>query len=210
MRIAGAVVIGLVSVNLFCTPAFADEPACKLIGVLGASLLDQCGDQLHSFGLDLSDIKREVSNDQEGRFSFGCPVSIMCDGSPAIDGFFVDADKWKNSAKDAQSIDQIMRSAPITTENAGATMQKPMSAAACEPFDVAISGIIGKGVCFNDAATKTAIVAMVFVDDDVGLLLNFSQKGVAADKLRDSAIAMLPKFKIERAKGDVGLLRWMR
>jgi hypothetical protein len=208
MKIASAVVIVLASAT-FCAPAFADEPACKVIGVLGASLLEQCGDQLHSFGLDLSDPRREVSNDQEGRFTFDCPVSLMCTGSPSITGFFVDADAWKKSTKDAKAVGQIMQSSPITAENPGASTPKPMSAA-CEPFDVTISGTSGKGVCFNDAQTKTATVAMIFADDDVGFLLNFSQKGMAADKLRDGAVATLPKFKIERAKGDVGLLRWMR
>ncbi len=209
MKVTGAVAIGLVSASL-CTPSFADEPACKLIGVLGASLLEQCGDQLHSFGLDLSDIKREVSNDQEGRFSFDCPIALMCEGSPAIGGFYIDTDKWKNSGKDAQAIGQIMQSPPMTAENAAAISPKPMPAAACQAFDVAISGVSGKGACFNDAATKTTTVAMVFVDNDVGFLLNFSQKDIAADKLRDNAVAVLPKFNIERAKGDVGLLRWMR
>jgi len=208
MKFTGAAVIGLVSASL-CTPVFADEPACKVIGVLGAGLLEQCGDQLHSFALDLEDIKREVSNDQEGRFTFGCPIPIMCEGSPSISGFFVDADKWKKSAKDAQVIGQIMQSPPMTAEDAGALTPKAMLAA-CEPFDVTISSASGKGACFKDPATKTARVAMVFADDDVSFLLNFSQKDIPADKLRDKAVAMLPKFKMERAKGDVGLLRWMR
>jgi hypothetical protein len=209
MKAAGAVVTGLVWATL-CTPALADKPACRVIGVLGSSLLEQCGDQLHSFGLDLSDIKREVSNDQEGRFSFDCPVSIMCDGSPAIGGFYIDAERWKKSAKDAQAIGQMMQSQPITAENAAAISPGPMPAPACQPFDVAIGKASGKGVCFNDPATKTATVAMIFADDDVGFLLNFSQKDIAADKLKESAVATLAKFKIERAKGDVGLLRWMR
>jgi hypothetical protein len=209
MRIACAVAIGLVSLS-FVTPAFADEPACKPLGVLGAALLEQCGERLHSFALDLSDLKREVSNDAEGHFAFDCPVSIMCDGSPAISGFFVDADKWKASAKDAQAIGQIMQGSPITAESAPAGSPKPAPASACAPFDVTISGASGKGTCFNDAATKTATVAMVFADDGVGYLLNFSQKDIAADKLKDSAVAMLPNFKIDRAKGDLGLMRWMR
>jgi hypothetical protein len=209
MRLALAFAIGLASAS-FCAPAFADEPACKVIGVLGAALLQQCGDQLHSFALDLADIKREVSNDQEGRFTFDCPIPIMCEGSPSIGGFFIDADKWKTSAKDAQSIGQIMQSLPITVESGGAATEKPAAATACDAFDVTIGGANGRGVCYNDAATKTATVAMVFADDDAAFLLNFSQKGIAADKLRDSAVAMLPKFKIERAKGDLGLLRWMR
>ena len=209
MRIACAVAIGLVSLS-FCVPAFADEPACKPVGVLGSALLEQCGEQLRSFALDLSDLKREVTNDAEGRFTFDCPVSIMCDGSPAISGFFIDADKWKSGTKDAQAISQIMQGSPITAESAPPGSPKPAPASACAPFDVTISGVSGKGVCFNDAATKTATVAMVFADDSVGYLLNFSQKDIAADKLKDSAVAMLPNFKIDRAKGDLGLMRWMR
>jgi hypothetical protein len=134
----------------------------------------------------------------------------MCEGSPAIGGFYIDTDKWKKSAKDAQAIGQIMHSQPITAEDVAAISPKPIPAPACQPFDVTISGVSGKGTCFNDAATKTASVAMVFVDDDLGFLLNFSQKDIAADKLRDNAVGMLANFKIERAKGDVGLLRWMR
>ena len=191
-------------------PAFADEPACKVLGVLGAGLLQQCGDQLHSFGLDLADIKREVQNDQEGRFTFDCPIPLMCEGSPSIGGFFVDAGKWKTSAKDAQTIGQIMQSSPITVENAPLSDAKPAQAPTCATFDVTLDSVSGKGACFNDAATKTATVAMVFADDDVGFLLNFSQKDIAPDKLKDNAVAMLSKFKIDRAKGDLGLMRWMR
>jgi hypothetical protein len=208
MRLAGGLVIGLVWASL-AAPASADEAACKVLGVLGSSLLRQCGDQLHSFGLDLSDMRREVANDQEGKFSYDCPVSLMCIGSPSIGGFFVDADKWKKSNKDAQTISQIVQSPPMTAEGAGAATPKPMLAA-CDVFDVAIGSASGKGVCFNDAATKTTTVAMILVDDDVAFLLNFSQKDVAADKLKAGAVATLPKFKIERAKGDVGLMRWMR
>jgi hypothetical protein len=208
MRVACAVAIGLVSVSLG-TPAIADEPSCKPLGVLGAAVLEQCGEQLHSFALDLSDLKREVTNDAEGRFTFDCPVSIMCDGSPAISGFFVDADKWKSSAKDAQAIGLIMQGSPVTAESAPAS-PKPAPASACAPFDVTIGGASGKGACFNDAAAKTATVAMVLADDDVGFLLSFSQKDITADKLKDSAVAMLPNFKIDRAKGDLGLMRWMR
>ena len=209
MRIACALVIGLVSAAVGGS-AFADQPACKVIGVLGASLLQQCGDQLHSFGLDLADIKREVQNDQEGRFTFDCPIPLMCEGSPSIGGFFVDADKWKTSAKDAQTVGQIMQSLPITVENTPLSSAKPAPAATCAPFDVTIGGVSGKAACFDDAATKTATIAMVFADEDVGFLLNFAQKDIAADKLKDSAVAMLSKFTIERAKGDLGLLRWMR
>jgi hypothetical protein len=208
MRLGGGLVIGLVWASLGA-PASADEAACRVIGVLGSSLLQQCGDQLRSFGLDLSDMRREVANDQEGKFSYDCPVSLMCIGSPSIGGFFVDADKWKKSNKDAQTIAQIVQSPPMTAEGAPAATPKPMPAA-CDVFDAAIGSASGKGVCFNDAATKTATVAMILVDEDVSFLLNFTQKDVAADKLKASAVATLPKFKIERAKGDVGLMRWMR
>src|SRR5262249_12756369 len=123
MRPAGGFVVGLVWASLgaiLWTAASADEAACRVIGVLGSSLLQQCGDQLHSFGIDLSDMRREVANDQEGKFSYDCPVSLMCIGSPSIGGFFVDAGKWKKSAKDAQAIGQIVQSPPITAESAGA------------------------------------------------------------------------------------------
>ena len=137
-------------------------------------------------------------------------LSIISDLLGLIGGFFVDSGKWKTSAKDAQTIGQIMQSSPITVENAPLSDAKPAQAATCAPFDVTVDSVSGKGACFNDAATKTATVAMVFADDGVGYLLSFSQKGIAADKLKDSAVAMLPNFKIDRAKGDLGLMRWMR
>jgi hypothetical protein len=209
MKIAVAVAAGLVSAML-CAPALADDAVCKPLGVLGAAVLQQCGDQLHSFALDLSDPRREVTNDQEGRFSFDCPVSLMCIGSPTISGYFVDPDKWNKGAKDAPAIAQINQDSPVTAENPAVPPPTSAPAAACPLFDVTIGEASGKGACFNDAATKTSTVAMVLTSGEVGFLLNFSQKGIAADKLKDAVTATLPKFKIERARGDVGLLRWMR
>jgi len=68
----------------------------------------------------------------------------------------------------------------------------------------------GRAVCFDDLKAKTANVIVVAADDHVGFLLSFYERGKSADVLRYKVLELMPRFKIERATGDVGLLKWMK
>ena len=201
MRFATAAIIYLISVAFF-SGAFAQEAECRVISAHGASMLQRCGDSLNSFSLQL--VKREAANDFHGRIAFSCPIEPMCAGEPTIGGFFISSAKWHNSAKDEQSILETMRSFPM----ASATW--PMPPVTCPPFDVSIGDMTGRGICLSFPETNAAGIVMVVADDHVGLFLHFYGQGNSADKLRGEVDELLSRSKVERATGDVGLLRWIQ
>jgi hypothetical protein len=215
MRLVAAVVIGLISATTLSN-ASAQEPACRWVSGNGSSLLEKCGKQLNSFSLSLSEnklplIPRRVESDLHGRFSFPCPVEPMCENEPTIGGFFIAPASWLSSFKDEQAIFQVLRSTPLMAVSwsfSGGPPPPPPSAA-CPVFDVSIGNMAGRAVCFDDANAKGGAVVIVAADDHVGFLLSFYQRDKSATALRDKVLELLPRFEIERATGDAGLMRWI-
>jgi hypothetical protein len=79
--------------------AAAPAQECRRIQSYGSGFLEQCGDRLNSFALKLLEFKREAGSDLHGRFSFYCPIELMCEGEPTIVGIFVAAEKWQTGAR---------------------------------------------------------------------------------------------------------------
>jgi hypothetical protein len=195
--------------------ASAQEPTCRVVRVEGTSWLEECGKQLNSYSLSLSetklglsDIKREGWWDMHGRFSFSCPVEPICGNEPIIGGTFIDSESWNNSSKDEGAIFQVLRPLMAMSLRGGAPSEVPTSA--CPLFDVSIDGMAGRAVCFDEAKMGGGNVVVVAASDHVGFLLIFSQSDQSANVVRKEALELLPRFKIERATGDVALLKWMR
>jgi hypothetical protein len=90
----------------------------------------------------------------------------------------------------------------------GAPPELPSSA--CPLFDVSVDGMAGRAVCFDEAKMQGGNVVVVAADNYVGFLLIFYQRDQSANALRDKVLELLPRFKIERATGDVALLRWLK
>jgi hypothetical protein len=205
MKLAAAVIAGLISV-VASSIALAEIPACSPVTSSGAGFVVECGKQLYSYNLSLSEpklglsgIKREVGLDLHGRFAFSCPVEPMCANEPAVGGFFVAPAEWLGSSKDEQAIFQVLRDMPWP----GGGMP-PIPSASCPVFDVLIGGMNGRAVCFDQS------VVVVATDDRVGFLLYFSLRDKPSDVLKDRVLEMLPRFEIERATGEAGLKRWLR
>jgi hypothetical protein len=216
MRLMVAVVIGLMSAATLSN-ASAQESKCRMMSAHGASVLEECGKQLNSFSLSLSEnklslIRREVERDVHGRFTFSCPMELMCGNEPLTGGFFIAAESWQKSSKDEQAIYQALQRAPLMAMSWSRRGGPPpeMPTPACPLFDVSVDGMLGRAVCFDDLEAKAASVIIVAADDHVGFLLSFYQHDQSANVLRDKVLKMLPRFKIERATGDVGLLEWMK
>jgi hypothetical protein len=212
----GAVLIGLIAAALLSN-ASAQELNCRVLSTDGASFLEECGKQLNSFSLSLSEnklrlIKKEVKGDQHGRFTFSCPIESMCEDEPIIGGFFIAAESWQKGPKDERAIYQALQRMPLMavswSRRGGPAPEMP--AAACPLFGVSVDGMAGRAVCFDDLKAKTANVIVVAADDHVGFLLSFYERGKSADVLRYKVLELMPRFKIERATGDVGLLKWMK
>jgi hypothetical protein len=205
MRLVVAVIACLISVALSLN-ALAQDQACRPVTASGAGFLVECGNQLYSFNLSLSEpklglsgIKREVGFDLHGRFSFACPVEPMCANEPAVGGSYVAPAGWLSSSRDEQAIFQVLRNMLWP-----GVSSLPIPSASCPVFDVSIGGMNGRAVCFDES------VVIVAADDRVGFLLYFSQRDKPADVLKNKVLEMLPRFEIERATGEVGLKRWLR
>jgi hypothetical protein len=209
MRRAIAVSACLISVAL-SSKALAQDPACNPVSASGAGFVVECGKQLYSYNLGLTEsklspsgIKREVGLDLHGRFAFSCPVVPMCANEPTVGGFFITPAEWLSSSKDAQAIFQVLRKRPWPGGN-----PPPIPSASCPVFDVSIGGLNGRAVCLSEG--KGSIILVVTADDRVGFLLHFFQDDKPAAVLKDKVLEMLPRFEIERASGEVGLKRFLR
>jgi hypothetical protein len=118
MRWTSAAIACLISVVL-SLQALAQDQACNPVIASGAGFLVECGQQLYSFNLSLSepklalsDIKREAGLDFHGRFAFSCPVEPMCANEPAVGGSFLAPAGWLSSSRDEQAIFQVLRNMP--------------------------------------------------------------------------------------------------
>jgi hypothetical protein len=218
MRLVVAVIISLISAAIPSNVS-AQQPACRLVSGAGASFLEECGDQLNSFTLSLSEIKlglsaikRQSESDLHGRFYFSCPVEPMCENEPTIGGFFISPAGWLASSKDEQAIYHVLQGIPLMAISWSSSGGPPpsMPSPACSVFDVSIGGMTGRGVCFDDVNAKSGAVFIVAGDDRVGFLLSFYQRDKPASALRDKVLELLPRFEIERATGDLGLKKWLR
>ena len=70
---------------------------------------------LRSFTVNFSDLKRPgaVRGDVSGRFAYACPLEVMCEGEPAITGFFISPDSWQTGARDEAAIFQALSGVPL-------------------------------------------------------------------------------------------------
>ena len=209
MRWAVAVIVCLISVAL-SSNSLAQDGACSPVVSSNAGFLVECGNQLHSYVLTLSEsklslpsVKRDVAQDFHGRFSFFCPVEPMCSNEPTVGGFFVAPALWLSSPKDEKAIFSVLRDMPWPGGN-----PPPAPSASCPVFDVSIGGMKGRAVCAVEGPNEGIVV--VAADDRIGFLLYFSQFDKTAGVLKDRVLEMLPRFEIERATGEVGLKRWLR
>jgi hypothetical protein len=186
-------------------PAASATRECRSIVGGRAGFLEQCGDRLNAWSLKLSEFKRETGNDLHGRFSFYCPIEIMCEGEPSIGGRFVSRAEWQDSAKDERIIYELANRMwePIRPLPA-------MPPPACPPFDISIAGMAGRAVCFEEPGLKGGVVFVVAADDRVAFLLSFYQRDKSANALKEKVVELLPRFEIERATGDAALMKWFK
>jgi hypothetical protein len=185
--------------------AFARDADCKIIRAEGASILEQCGDRLNSFSLKLSDLKRGEGRDLHGRMSFNCGIELMCEGEPTMDGFVMAPSEWQKSPKDERAILDL-----AVAGNHPYRPLPPIPPPDCPLFDVSIDGIAGRAVCFKLPESNHTHVLVVVGDDHMAIFLNFGLRHKSTDVLREKVAQLLPKFKIERATGDAGLMRWIK
>jgi len=185
------------------------QPSCEVVQVHDIGLLEDCGEELRSFTLNLADLKREPRGDVSGRFSYACGLDMMCEGEPTITGFFVSPDSWQTGAKDEAAIFQALSGIPLgSNAKKGASGKMPFPV--CPITDVTVAGLPGRAVCFDETMMKGGNVVIVAGNNELAFLLVFYRKDQPSAALRDKMLELLPRFNIERVTGDVRLLRWIR
>lgn len=205
MRFVAAVIASVIAAATLSNALALDGKVCRSVQRTGPSVVQVCGEKLHAFALRISDFKRSSAEGAHGWFAFECPIEPMCEGEPVIGGFFISPDDWLNGARDERAIEQLLLSGLVSLHRASSAFT-----VACPSFDVTIGGMAGRLACFEEASTKLRFVALVAADDQTGFLLLFHQQGQAASNLREKALEMIPRFKVERASGDVELLKWFQ
>jgi hypothetical protein len=186
-------------------PARAEDAACRPVRMAGTAVLKQCADQVRSMTLSLNDIKRTPGADRAGRFFFLCPIQHMCEDEPDLWGWFIDEAGWRSGARDEAAIRELLRHAPGVAAAAG-DFAKP----ACTVSTVEIAGLEGRAVCFELAPGNVHAVVAVVAGDDVGFALVFAQRSLGWELLREKVSVITPKFVLQRAVGDAGLMKWLR
>jgi hypothetical protein len=184
-------------------PARGEDGACRVIRIVGNNILKHCGDQVRSMTLSLREVKRGLASDRSGRFSFPCPIEQMCEGEPDLWGWFIDEAAWEAGARDEAAIRLLLRHAPVvmTDETAKAT---------CAVSTIEVAGLESRTICFELVPENLHVVVVVGGGGDIGFLLMFAQRGLGSELLREKVSAITPKFILQRAAGDAGLLKWLR
>ena len=218
-----ALLAGILFAGVFSeTSAFGED--CKVVQSRAASYLEQCGDKLRSFSLQMSDQSWQAVAGLRGKNWFVCRTPIearpsmievlsgagenpgtLCPGEPVVGFSFVAAAYWKSSNKD----DAAIMEALATSSIAAYEPALPASAIACPVWDVSVATMPGRALCLT--VGPASIIAVVSGDDKNAFVLAFTQANSSVEALKEKVSkSLLPKFAIEQATGEAGLLRWMQ
>lgn len=189
------------------------QPGCSVLGLRPDAVLQQCGDKVRSVSLSMKDISRVVSLDgASGAMVFVCPVQQLCGGEPSISGWLIDPRRWTRSPRDEDALFGLLLTPPAVIARRGRNpwSDQPHPKASCEMFDIQIAGLSGRAVCYIAEDQKSAGLFAVVANEEVGFVMAFRGEDPDTQALREKVLTVLPKFQIEVATGDYGLLRWMR
>jgi hypothetical protein len=199
--------VGLLVVPRASGEEHDDQQSCWIMRTVAASFIRRCGNKLFSFGLSIDEIRRMPGGDGRGRFGFACPIDLMCSDEPDIIGWFIDPAIWLQSERDESALLDILNSASGGLQR-GPLPPRPQPS--CAVFDATVADLQGKAVCYDFPEARSSWVVVVIADDTVGFTLIFQQPKVDTVGLRDKVKQILSRATVERAAGDVGLMRWMR
>jgi hypothetical protein len=197
--------------------AGVDRQICTIVRMQPTGMLMNCGAQVRSLQLTMEDISRTVRFTPDGLFHFNCPIDMMCDRQPRIDGWMILKEVWESSNRDEDAIVKMLRLPPAVR---GPGYRGPGYGAAgipaesqksvCGTFPINIAGMNGRAACYEGADTSPAVIAVIASGPQLGFAILFSQFDSNWKTLRDRVIELAPRFKLERAAGDIKLMKWLR
>jgi len=199
---------------LACKAEDGAKPAterCSVARLHPMGILEHCDDQIRSRILEMEDIRRFLTIAPGGVFYFACPLESLCDDDPQISGWLVNALRWQPSPQDEETVFGIFKNIPPARgfdRNSTPSIAQPGSE--CGLFDVTVAGLSGRGVCYRSSDEKSSAVVVVVSDATLGYILVFHQQGIDSAALKEKVLTLLPRFKIQVAKGDFGIARWLR
>ena len=193
-------------------PAQAQERPCVVARVHPLGVLEQCEQEFRSRTIEMEDIRRFLTIEQNGVFYFACPVEGMCADDPQISGWMINAPRWQQSPHDEETIFNIFRSVPGAggpwQNNGALSIARPDSR--CGLFDLTVAGLSGNGVCYRSDDEASSAVVVVASDAHLGYMLIFHQQDVDSAALKEKVLTLLPRFKIQVARGDFGMAKWFQ
>ncbi len=206
-----AALIAVFAALVVCSgpPAAVAQDACVVLRVRPGSVLEHCGDHLQALTIRMDDIRRQPGVDPSGTFSFTCPIGPLCADEPQITGWMVERHRWTDSGRDEAAIFDIFRRPPGAAAGwIGEMPEQPDSE--CGIFDASVAGLPGRAVCYRVESTKANAIVVAAANDEVGCLLVFHRQEGDMQTLREKVLTILPRFRMDVDKGDVGLMKWLR
>jgi hypothetical protein len=188
------------------------KPACVVLAVRPDAILEQCGERLRAINIALRDIARVTTLDgTTGSVAFGCPVKEMCGGEPSITGWLIDPRRWTRGPRDEAALFNLLQAPPAVMARRMSPPADPLRPKpSCLMFDVQIAGMPGRAACYLAEDEKSVGIFAVVANEEAGFVLAFRSDELDTTALREKVLTILPRFQIEVATGDYGLLRWMR
>ena len=65
-------------------------------------------------------------------------------------------------------------------------------------------------MCYVGENQKATGLFAVVANEEIGFVMAFRSDELDSKALREKVMSIVPRFEIESATGDYGLLRWMR
>jgi hypothetical protein len=185
---------------------------CQVFRMQPTGMLAMCGMKLRALLLTLEDVSRTIRYTPDGLFHFNCPIEAMCDHQPRIDGWLIYKEPWHRSAQDETAIAESLKLQPAVRGPVSRTddllPESPKSA--CGTFPTEIAGMSGLAACYDGGDKGPATIAVIVSGVELGFAILFRQSNTDLQTLREKVIGLAPRFKLERAEGDIQLLKWIK
>jgi hypothetical protein len=186
--------------------------SCTVVRMQPTGMLMGCGTRMRSLRLTMQDSSRTTRFTPDGLFHFYCPLDVMCDGRPRIDGWIILKEVWQKSSQDADAIIEMLRLPPAVRgpDSRPAELLPKTAKSACGTFSINIAGLDGRAACYDSSDKNSVIIAVIASGPELGFAILFSQINADWQTLRDKVINLAPRLKLERAEGDIELMKWLR
>jgi hypothetical protein len=189
------------------------DEACTVLRMQPLGMLMGCGTRIRSLWLKFEDMSRLARFTPDGVFHFRCAIEVMCSQGLQIDGWIISKEDWQASKQDADAIVELLHKPPAVRQQGAPAPVVPIASGAtssCGTFTIQLAGMEGRAACYDLRGTAGSTVAVVVAGTELGFVILFRWSGEDSRDLRQEVVSMASRFRLERAEGDVELLKWLR